>query len=140
MTSKPETPTATTSAHAPRSLVYVYGVLAPGSTGAALVRSGRVPGIDENAPLFPVEAAGLVAAVSRVPADTFDEQPLNALVADLSRLAAHAVRHEQVVRTLSRSALVPMTFGAVYRSTTGVASLLEQRAEEFRSLLERLEG
>jgi hypothetical protein len=121
-------------------LVYLYGVLAPGSPGAALVRSGNVPGIDDDEPLFPVEAAGLVAAVSRVPATTFDEEPLNALINDLPRLTICVVRHEEVIRALARSALVPMTFGAVYRSTDGVVHMLEERAGDLHALLERLEG
>jgi hypothetical protein len=123
-----------------QSLFYLYGVLAPESLGAALVRTGKVPGIDDDEPLFPVEAAGLLAAVSRVPATDFEEEPLNALVNDLSRLTPYAVRHEEVIRALARSALVPMTFGAVYRSAYGVVRMLEERAGDLRSLLERLDG
>jgi hypothetical protein len=121
-------------------LLYLYGVLAQGSAGAVLVRAGRIPGIEPGEPLFAVEAAGLVAAVSRVPAAVFTEERLNALALDLPRLAPYAVRHEEAVRALARSALVPMTFGAVYRSAAGVAALLEGRGAEFRALLARLEG
>jgi len=121
-------------------LLYLYGVLTQGSAAATLLRAGHLPGIEPGELLFPVEAAGLVAAVSRVPAAVFDEEPLNALVTDLPRLAPYALRHEEVVRALARSALVPMTFGAVYRATEGVASLLEERAAELRGILARLEG
>ena len=141
MSSNPDAGARTATRGADRDyLVYLYGVLAQGSAGATLLRAAHLPGIELGEPLFPVEAAGLVAAVSRVPAAVFEEEPLNALVTDLSQLASYAVRHEEVVRALARSALVPMTFGAVYRAAEGVASLLEERAAEFRGILARLEG
>src|SRR3712207_7015484 len=49
-----------------------------------LFRSRCVPGLQPGEPLFAVEAEGLVGAVSRVPAATFDEEPLNALLTDRS--------------------------------------------------------
>ncbi|MGH2583783.1 MAG: GvpL/GvpF family gas vesicle protein [Dehalococcoidia bacterium] len=124
----------------PQQLLYLYGITTPNSAAHALITARGVPGIELQEPLFPVEAGGLIAAVSRVPAATFDEAPLNDLVADLSRLTPYAVRHEEAVRALLGSALIPMTFGAVYRDPEGVAALLEERTGEFRRLLDRLEG
>jgi len=124
----------------PQQLLYLYGITTPDSAAHTLLTARGVPGIEPQEPLFPVEAGGLVAAVSRVPAVTFDEAPLNDLVADLSRLTPYAVRHEEAIRALCGSALIPMTFGAVYRDPEGIAALLEERVGEFRDLLDRLEG
>lgn len=121
-------------------LIYLYGVVAAGSEAVGMLAERWVPGVQPGSPLFPIEAAGLVAAVSDVPAAVFDEEPLNALVTDLPRLTEYAVRHEQAIRALLGSALVPMSFGAVYRSPGRVAALLAERAEELRTLLDRLEG
>jgi hypothetical protein len=56
----------------------------------------------------------------------------------LPRLAPYAVQHEEVIRALlpAAPALVPMAFGAVYRSPERVAALLGERASEFRALLD----
>lgn len=140
MTQNPRTHIPSAPPQRADSLVYLYGVTSLGSAAAAQLRDGRVPGIEPGEPLFPIEAAGLVAAVSRVPSDVFDEEPLNALVTDLERLAPYAVRHEQAVRALAASALVPMTFGAVYRAPGRVTALLEARADEFGALLRRVAG
>ncbi|MGE0542454.1 MAG: GvpL/GvpF family gas vesicle protein [Dehalococcoidia bacterium] len=121
-------------------LFYLYGIVLPDSAAAVLLRERRLPGIGADAPLFPLEAAGLVAAVSRVPASVFDEEPLNALAADLERLTPYAVRHEAAVRALSGSAVIPMAFGTVYRSSEGVAAVLQEQAAAFRNLLAQFQG
>jgi hypothetical protein len=101
-----------------------------------------VPGLDPAEPLFPVEAAGLLAAVSYVPAAEFDEQPLNDLVSDLERLAPYAVRHEAAIGSLVASApgLIPMGFGAVYHDPERIAAVLRERKDEFRLLLDYVRG
>lgn len=121
-------------------LIYLYAIVAPASVAAALLRECRLPGVMADAPLFSIEAAGLVAAVSSVPATAFDEEPLNALAADLERLTPYVVRHEEAVRALLDSAVIPMAFGTVYRTPEGVAAVLNERADEFQSLLARFQG
>jgi hypothetical protein len=122
------------------SLLYLYGIVEAGTEGERLLASGAVLGLDPEEPLFPIAAGDLVAAVSRVPAATFEEEPLNALLADLPRLAPLAVQHEEAVRALLPAvpALVPMAFGMVYRGPEGVAALLRERGAAFRALLARV--
>lgn len=140
MTSELKATAATQSNAETPSLLYLYGIVAPDSAAALLLRERRVAGIEPDQPLFPIEAAGLVAAVSHVPAAVFDEEPLNALASDLERLTPYAVRHEEAVRALLDSAVIPMNFGAVYRSPEGVAAALQKRAGEFRALLTQFQG
>lgn len=121
-------------------LLYLYGIVPAGSAAHRLLARRQIEGMQDGVPLFPIEADGLVAAVSAVPAALFDEEPLNALVSDLNRLTPYALRHEEAVRSLLSSPLVPMTFGAVYRGVDGIATLLREHRSTFGSLLERLRG
>ena len=135
-TSAPRAASATTSV----DLLYLYAVLDAGGPGHEQLRSGTVAGLVDGLPLFPIERGPLVAAVSRVPADRFGEAEIDALTSDLSRLALLALRHEEAIRVLrpTADALVPLTFGAVYRESASVQELLETRREELRSTLDRV--
>ena len=124
------------------ALLYLYCVVEAGTGAERVLASGQVPGLEPGEALFPIEHMGLAAAVSRVPAATFQEEPLNALLADLPRLAPYAVRHEEAVRALlaEAPALVPMAFGTVYLDERRVRGLLREQAPELRELLARLRG
>ncbi|MPZ15134.1 MAG: hypothetical protein GEU73_12045 [Chloroflexi bacterium] len=121
---------------------YLYGVVEPGTEAHRLLVERRVEGIEPSEPLFPIEATGLVAGVSRVPASQFDEEPLNELAGDLSRLSPLVVRHEQAVRALLRpdASLVPMAFGAVYSDAERIAQFLHEGADRLQRLLDKVRG
>ncbi|HEY3082751.1 MAG TPA: GvpL/GvpF family gas vesicle protein [Chloroflexota bacterium] len=109
------------------SLLYVYTVLPaaqpdPDLPGLALVREGP-----------------LAAAVAPVPAEEFDEEPLNRNMRDLDWLAPRAERHQLVNAALMErsEALLPLAFGTVYRDEAGLRAMLRGRQAE---LLRRLEG
>ncbi len=125
-----------------RYLLYLYCIVASGTEAHRLLERRGLPGMEPGEPLFPVEAGGLVAAVSRVPAASFQEESLNALLAELPRVAPLAVRHEQAISSLLPLApvVVPVSLGAVYRSAESVAELLDRRGEELRGLLAALAG
>lgn len=118
------------------ALLYLYAVLPVGVT------VGDLPGIDAAGTLFSIEADGLLAAVSRVPADQFEEAPLNEIMSDLARLAPYAVRHEETVRGLTSlgAPVVPAAFGRVYRGEAGIRSMLRAEGERLKRLLNELEG
>jgi len=122
-------------------LLYLYAVLEPAPALLSALRDGAISGI-AGEPLHAVQAGGLLAAVSAVPEDAFCEEALNALLADLARLAPLTVRHQEAVHALwQRSeSIVPITFGAVYRDRTGVERLLRDEAPRFRELLATLRG
>jgi hypothetical protein len=124
------------------SLLYLYGIVPAGSPAHRLLEARQVPGLEPAEPLFPVAVGELVAGVSAVPAESFEEEALNELVGDLSRLAPLAVRHEEAIRTLLEAgpAIVPMSFGTVYRTQERLAAALQERTDEFRALLKRLAG
>jgi hypothetical protein len=116
---------------------YVYGVLSA-ETDAALF--GSVSGVDA-APVKLVKADGLAAIVSRVPLREFDEEPLrrNLEVREWLEEKAHA--HDDVLAlAVGRAVLVPLRFGAVYRSEDGVREMLQQRSEELSAALRNLRG
>jgi len=136
------TPKSSARSHAPRTFLYLYCVVEPSAEAEALLRTGAIEGLDPAQPLFPIMAEGLMAAVSHVPAKKFNEDALNKLVTDLTRLAPFVVRHENAVRTLSEAAaaVVPMTFGAVYREPDGVLQFLATEARRLQSLLDAVRG
>jgi hypothetical protein len=103
------------------SLVYVYAVLPqPVATD--------VKGIDAR-PVRWVVDDRLAAAVSDVPAEDFDEAPLNEHVRDMSWLAPRAVAHQEVNARLHEygEAIVPLAFGTVFRDDEGIKRLLRDQ-------------
>lgn len=124
-----------------RHLFYVYCILERGAATGELA-SGAIAGVEPEAPLFAIEAGGLVAATSRVPQEVFCEEALNELLTDLPRLTPYAVRHEKAIREIFDVAqtVLPLTFGSVYLSADRVRGMLTDRAPELRSRLERLRG
>jgi hypothetical protein len=130
------------STSAAPALYYLYGVLPAGGHAARRLAAGEIHGLVEGAPLFAIEAAGLLAAVSLVPEAQFAEAPLAELLADLPRLTPLAVRHENAVHALAEGAdaVVPVTFGAIYRDATAVERLLRRGATQLHALLERVRG
>ncbi len=144
MASTRETPSTPASSTGTEKgyLLYLYCVFERDTPGRRMLERGTTPGLEEGQPLFAIEAKGLAAAVSRVSADVFQEEPLNALLQDLRRLAPYAVRHEQAISALLPEvpALIPMTMGSVYRSRESVMEMLEANAQRFLMLLRRLSG
>ena len=111
------------------SLVYVYAILPrPIATNLA--------GIDAQ-PVRWVVDDGLAAAVSDVPAEDFDEAPLNDNIRDMVWLGPRAVAHQDVNARLHEQAeaIVPLAFGTVFRDDDRVRHLLH---EQRPALVERL--
>jgi hypothetical protein len=113
------------------NLVYVYAIVGqPIATDAC--------GIDGR-PLRWLTEKDLSAAVSDVPAEDFDEEPLNTKVRDMGWLGPRALAHQDVNSRLFElaDAIVPLVFGTVYRDDSRVRQLLtNQRA----TLTERLDA
>lgn len=117
-------------------LLYVYAVARP---PLDRVR-GSASGVGD-APVRPVEHDGLLAVVSDVRAEDFEEAPLRDHLEDLDWLAGTARAHESVVRAVSEvTDLVPLRLATVCRGEDGVRRLLDQGARLFAENLDRLEG
>jgi len=110
-------------------LVYVYAIAAPrpditlsgiGGQAVRWIREGDVQ-----------------AAVSGVPADEFGEEPLNAGLTDMQWLGPRAIAHQDVNQQLHEAAdaLIPLSFGTVFRDDERVRAMLRAQAS---SLIERL--
>jgi Gas vesicle synthesis protein GvpL/GvpF len=115
-------------------LVYLYALL-PRPV------SEDVAGIDGRPVRWIVEA-GLAAAVGDVPAADFDEEPLNERIRDLRWLEPRAVAHQTVNARLHElsPALLPLAFGAVFRSDDRVRDLLRDLRPDLRERLARVAG
>lgn len=120
-------------------LRYLYAVAkasaAPAIAGADLrgIDGGRVEAIVEGA---------LLGATSIVPAADYEEAPLNERLQDLDWLAPRAASHQEVNGKLLdlASAVLPLSFGAIYRGTAGVRELLRGRADDLADRLRAVEG
>jgi hypothetical protein len=89
-----------------------------------------------------VAHADLVAAVSDVPREEFDEEPLNAGLTDMQWLAPRALAHQDVNQQLfeATEALIPLSFGTVFRDDSRVEAMLRIRATGLRERLGRVRG
>lgn len=117
-------------------LVWAYCVLpADAPTPAEAV------GLDGSAPLGRVEAAGLAALVSNVPADEFGEDPLRENLNDLAWLERVARAHEAVLDdALASATIVPLRLCTLYESQQSVREMLAREREAFAHALEFLNG
>jgi hypothetical protein len=115
-------------------LVYVYGIAESGSSIVAR-------GINDQ-PVRWIGEGQLAAAVSDVPAEEFDEEPLNAGLTDMNWLGPHAVAHQDVNQRLHEQsdALIPLAFGTVFRDDGRVRALLREQAASLNERLSRVRG
>ena len=108
---------------------YVYGVgeddeALSGLEGVELIRQGR-----------------LAAVVREVSLDEFDEAVLPQRLNDRDWLERNARAHENVLEDAAAvTAIVPLRFGAIYRSREQVRRMLDERGGEFVATLERVRG
>lgn len=129
-------------------LIWVYAIVEAETPAHQLLREGRVPGLAEGEPLFPVElsesgSAGqrqLVAAVSQVPSIAFSQEALDALLGNLQLLAPYALRHEEAIRALlpAAPALIPLSFGVVFREPERVTAFLAEQSGALRPALDQV--
>lgn len=138
--SAPKSPAPEATGTEAEHLVYLYAVIEAESPARALLREGRISGLVPDAPLFPIEQEGLIAAASSIPALAFSDEAIDAFTSNLQALAPFALAHEEAIRALlpATSALVPLTFGAVYRTPERVAAFLHERQAELRAALDRV--
>ena len=123
------------------TLFYVYTILPAASPAAAALRERRLAGIG-GAAVGAVEAGGLVAAVSKVPAAEFEEAPLNRLLSNMDWLGERAATHQAVNAQLFglTAALLPLSFGTVYRAAESVRQLLAGHADDLNARLAAVRG
>ncbi|WP_055493795.1 GvpL/GvpF family gas vesicle protein [Streptomyces sp. TP-A0356] len=118
------------------ALRYVYAVCRP--LDAPL--QAQLTGV-AGAPPRQLEHHGLIAVLSQVPEEDFAEGPLKAHLEDLEWLTATARAHQNVIDALTGvTTPLPLRLGTVFRDDSGVRVMMEEREEDFRRALDRLEG
>jgi hypothetical protein len=95
-----------------------------------------------GAPVGLVAEGPIAAVASAVPAEEFDEEPLNSRLRDLEWLSPRAAAHQAVNARLMEldDALLPLSFGSVYRDEASLRRVLESRADDFARRLEAVRG
>ena len=120
-------------------LRYLYAIA--GAENARAIAESELRGVEGGRVTAVVEAA-LSGATSTVRASDYDEAPLNEHLRDLDWLAPRAAAHQEVNGRLHEllDAVVPVSFGAIYRDDDGVRALLRSRAGELAERLASLRG
>ncbi|MFG2124472.1 GvpL/GvpF family gas vesicle protein [Streptomyces sp. NPDC048710] len=117
-------------------LRYVYAVCRP--LGAPL--QAQLTGIG-GAPPALLHHHGLVVVVSTVPEGDFCEEALRARRDDHDWLAETTRAHRGVIDALTTvTTPLPLRPGTVFRDDSGVRTMVEAREDDFRRVLDRLEG
>ncbi|MFJ8535295.1 GvpL/GvpF family gas vesicle protein [Streptomyces sp. NPDC093591] len=117
-------------------LRYVYAVCRPFRSALQAQLSGVA-----GAPPKQLTHHGLIAVVSTVPEVDFAEEPLRAHLEDLDWLTATARAHQTVIDALTVvTTPLPLRLATVFRDDSGVRTMMEAREEDFRRVLDRLEG
>lgn len=97
-------------------------------------------GID-GAPVRSIARADIAALVSAVDAAEYSGDPASERIADPEWLAPRAVTHDAVITwAADRDAVVPFSMWVMFSDETAVASMLEDRRDEFREMLNRVSG
>ncbi|MFF5476518.1 GvpL/GvpF family gas vesicle protein [Streptomyces sp. NPDC012935] len=118
------------------ALRYVYAVCRPFRSALQSQLTGVA-----GAPPKQLTHHGLIAVVSTVPEADFAEEPLRAHLEDMEWLTATARAHQQVIDALTVvTTPLPLRLATVFRDDSGVRTMMEAREEDFRRILDRLEG
>ena len=137
-TNAPREPEKRAAAEAaePGELVWAYCVLRAGDAHPPAMR-----GVDDSEPVERVEAAGLAALVSRVPASEFGAEALRSNLNDLPWLERVARAHEAVLdQSLRMSTMVPLRLCTLFESEDSVRRMLEREHDAFADALDVLAG
>ncbi len=116
------------------ALVYIYAVLVE-------PWAAELTGINGQ-PVRWIIDSGLAAAVSDVPAEEFGEEPLNERVRNMVWLEPRAVEHQNVNFRLHElvDAIIPLSFGTVFRDDERVRQMLRDRSGALSERLEAVRG
>jgi hypothetical protein len=120
-------------------LRYLYAVAS--ANAKAAIKAADLRGID-GSPVEGIVEGALLGATSVVLATDYEEGPLNERLQDLDWLAPRAASHQEVNGRLLElaGAVIPLSFGAIYRGTDGVRELLRTRADDLADRLRAVEG
>ncbi|HEX6588972.1 MAG TPA: GvpL/GvpF family gas vesicle protein [Longimicrobiales bacterium] len=117
-------------------LIYLYGWI----PGAGVARIDALRGIAER-PVQLVPCGGALAAISRVPADAYGAEQIEARLADMSWLGEHGLAHERVVAALvDQTTVVPARLFTLFSGDAALATECTERGDWIRQTLERLDG
>ncbi|QES38834.1 gas vesicle protein [Streptomyces venezuelae] len=115
---------------------YVYAVCRPLAAPLAADLTG-VGGV----PPRQLVHGDLVALVGPVPERDFAEAPLRAHLEDLDWLSETARAHQRVIDALTTvTCPLPLRLATVFRDDSGVRAMLEDGAERFHRVLDRIDG
>jgi hypothetical protein len=117
------------------AVLYVYGIVRGGFDP-----KGIPSGVDEAA--VEVQNGTRVGAlVSRVPADTYAPESVEAKSGDVAWLSPRATAHDRVLTwAQEHGGVIPLPMFSLWRSDSALTDTLATRAAEFTKIFERVSG
>ncbi len=116
---------------------YVYGIVS--RNDGSPIEGLPAGGVDPDHPVYLLPHRDIQAVVSRVPLNGFGQEQLHTNCNDPAWLAAKVQAHQAVLaQVLGSRAVVPMRFGTIFESESGVEQMLAEHHEQFAKLLGRL--
>lgn len=119
---------------------YVFGIIEAGTTDVPReVFPER--GMSEGYAVYGITEGGVQALISQVSLEEFGAQAFQDNMEDMAWLEQHVCQHEAVLEHMMvQATIVPMRFGTLYSSETGVHTMLATHQDAFLALLKRLKG
>lgn len=115
-------------------MLYVYCVTRDAVTP-------QVDGVDGTQRFGTTAIDGISAVFTRVDAEAFSQEAIDARAGDLEWLGAIGYRHQDVVSDLmKRTAIVPLRAFTLFSSEEALRAYLHEQREMLAKLLERLDG
>lgn len=118
------------------TLVYLYAITGP--DGSRVRTTDAVEGRNVRT----LEESGLVALVSDVPAEGFEQSSLDENVRDPAWLTPRATAHQSVNSAAHEqcAASLPVPFGTIFRGDDRVREMLRTRVDELTARLASVQG
>ena len=119
------------------SLRYVYGI-APAAAAPAIESAG-LAGIDASR-VRAIAERELAAVASDLPEDEWRDDVLNERIRDLEWLTPRAASHQEVnARAMEiASALIPLSFGTLFKTEKDIVEFLEDTYGALRDVLQKM--
>jgi len=119
-------------------VIHLYGVTRP--PGPSRESFHDLTGVDGIAAVEPIECAGLICWISRVPETDF-ARDLARNMQDLEWLAAASTRHQEAVSAIARGTdILPARFGLEFSNDQSLRSHIETRRAALKADFERVQG
>lgn len=118
-----------------KARIYLYGI-----TASVPEEPIRVPGVDGQSPVVPIQSAGLVCWISRVPGSIFGSS-FSHRMGNLKWRAEATNLHQRAVEQIAvENDILPARFGIVFRSEASLVEHVKLERRAIAAALQKIAG